>query len=183
MSIKKIYQDKLEIPGNIQLELENSLLKIKAEKGELQKQLLLPKVSVKKQDNLLTFSSKFSSKREKRIINTYKSIIRSMFKGVTEGFTYKLKICSGHFPMTVEVQNKELIIKNFFGEKTPRKAKILGNTNVAVNGDEIIVESIDKEAAGQTAANIERATKIRKRDKRVFQDGCYLTEKGGKPIK
>ncbi len=164
MSTKKLYQDKLEIPENIQVELDNTLLKVKAEKGEIQKYLLLPKVEVKKEDKLLTFKSKFTSKREKRIINTYKSLIKNMFLGVTEGFSYKLKICSGHFPMTVEVQNKELIIKNFFGEKKPRKTKILDDVNVTINGDEILVEGINKESTGQTAANIERATKIKKRE-------------------
>ena len=51
-----------------------------------------------------------------------------------------------------------------------------------VKGQEIIVEGIDKEATGQTAANIEQATRITKWDRRVFQDGIYIVEKAGKPI-
>ena len=35
---------------------------------------------------------------------------------------------------------------------------------------------------GQTAANIENATRVRKRDPRVFQDGIYLFERDGVPI-
>ncbi|HUW66848.1 MAG TPA: 50S ribosomal protein L6, partial [Candidatus Nanoarchaeia archaeon] len=35
----------------------------------------------------------------------------------------------------------------------------------------------NKEYVGQTAANIQQATKIRRFDPRVFQDGIYVVEK------
>jgi len=183
MSTKKLYKDKLEIPKNVQVELDYNVIKVKGEKGEIQKKLNLPKIKIEKQDNIISFTSKYTSKREKRMVNTNKAHIKNMFKGVTEGFSYKLKICSGHFPMTVELKDKEIIIKNFFGEKVPRKSKILDDVKVTINGDEILVEGIDKEKTGQTATNLERATKIKNRDKRIFQDGIWITEKAGKPIR
>jgi large subunit ribosomal protein L6 len=69
-------------------------------------------------------------------------------------------------------------VNNYFGEKVPRAAKILDGVNVKVsNKTEITVSGIDKEAVGQTAANIERCTTIKNRDRRVFQDGIYLLNK------
>jgi large subunit ribosomal protein L6 len=50
--------------------------------------------------------------------------------------------------------------------------------SVEVNGDEIIVQGVDKDEVGQSAFNIEQATFIRHRDPRVFQDGCYILERG-----
>ncbi len=118
------------------------------------------------------------------IARTFKAHIANMLKGVTEGFTYKLKVVYSHFPMTIKVQGDEVVIENFLGEKNPRRARILPGVNVKVmGGQEIIVEGIDKEAVGQTAANIEQATRITKWDRRVFQDGVYIVEKAGKPIK
>ena len=36
----------------------------------------------------------------------------------------------------------------------------------------------DKELVGSTASNIEKATRIRDRDPRVFQDGIYIVARG-----
>ncbi len=180
---RKLYEDKLEIPKNVQVDLVNNTIKVKGPKGELQKELKLPHTEVKKENNYIAFKSKSLSRKEKRIINTYKSHIKNMFEGVNKEFTYKLKICSGHFPMTVEIKGNEFIVKNFFGEKIPRKAKILPNVKVAINKDEVNVSGINKELASQTAANIERATTITNRDKRVFMDGIWIIEKEGVPIR
>ncbi len=45
-------------------------------------------------------------------------------------------------------------------------------------GDSVTIEGNDREAVGQTAANLERATVVKGRDIRVFQDGIYLVSKG-----
>ena len=183
MSTNTKLKDKLEVPEKIQVELENHIIKIKGEKGELQRQIIIPNVLVKKEEKTLLFTSKYNTKKEKRMVNTFKAHINNMIKGVTEGFTYKLKVCSGHFPINIEIKDKQLIIKNFFGEKKARSANILEGVDVKINGDEITVEGIDKELTGQTAANLERATDIKNRDKRIFQDGIWILEKSGVPIR
>jgi large subunit ribosomal protein L6 len=101
-----------------------------------------------------------------------------MIKGVKDGFTYNLKAFYSHFPMTLAVNGDIFNVNNYFGERVPRAAKILNGVNVKVsNKTEITVSGIDKEAVGQTAANIERCTTIKNRDRRVFQDGIYLLNK------
>ena len=88
-----------------------------------------------------------------------------------------MTIVYAHFPMQVKVEGKTLVIGNFLGEKKPRVAKILGDTDVKVSGNEVIISGINKEDVGQTAANIEQKTKIRRFDPRVFQDGIYIVQK------
>ena len=105
-----------------------------------------------------------------------------MINGIEKGFEYKLKAVYSHFPITVELHGKEAIIKNFLGEKIPRKTKILPNVDVKIDKDFITVNSSDKESAGQTAANFEKATWIRLKDRRVFQDGIFIINKAGKEI-
>ena len=68
--------------------------------------------------------------------------------------------------------------KNFFGEKVPRKIKFdKKNVSIKVDGTEVLVEGMDKEKVGQTAASIEQLTRRPGFDKRIFQDGIYITEK------
>jgi large subunit ribosomal protein L6 len=102
-----------------------------------------------------------------------------MILGVTQGFTYEMKIVYSHFPVKAGVKGSEFVIENFLGEKFPRKTRIVGDTKVEVKGDQVVLTGPDVEAVGQTAANIEQATRIRGFDPRIFQDGIYITRKAG----
>jgi len=100
-----------------------------------------------------------------------------MITGVRKGFTYKLKIVFSHFPISVKVKDKTVLIENFTGERNPRKSKIVGNAQVKIQTEDIIVQGVDIEEVSQTAANIEQATKVKRKDPRVFLDGIYVNER------
>ena len=182
MKEKKL-TEKIEIPSGIEVSLDNFILKVKGPKGEIIKDIKTSKVKFKKENNKINFTVNGVSRKHKSLLNTYLAHFRNMTNGVTNPYVYKLKVCSGHFPMNVTVDKTKIIIKNFLGEKVPRIAQIIEGVNVKLNGDIILVESLDIEKAGQVSANIEIATKIPNKDRRVFQDGCFIIEKDGKPIK
>jgi large subunit ribosomal protein L6 len=146
-------------------------------KGELKRNFKQRAIKILKDDGNVILEAQFPKKRDKAMLGTIKSHINNMIIGLTDGFTYKMKIVYAHFPMTVKVTEGKVIIENFLGERHPRAAKILGDTKVQINGDEVMVSGVNKEDVGQTMANIEQATKIKGRDPRVFQDGIYLVEK------
>ena len=172
----------ITIPEGCTFSTSNGSMVVKGSKGELSRALPDKKINLEVQGSELSLFYNNASKREKRLLFTTKAHVKNMFKGVTEGFVYKLKICSGHFPMNVSVKNDVLEIKNFIGEKVPRTLKIKPGASVKINGDEIVVESINKEIAGQTAGSIEKLTKRPGFDKRIFQDGIYIVEKDGKRL-
>ena len=172
----------IELSEGVSAQLDGSLLKLKGAKGEVERAFVHPKITIKLEGNKIILQAPKGTKREKKIISSFYSHINNMVDGVQEHHEYKLKICSGHFPMNVSVSGNELTIKNFLGETVPRKAKIIDGANVKVNGTEIVVTSSDKEVAGQTAARIESLCRITDRDRRIFQDGVYIIHKSGKDI-
>ncbi|MBT3721184.1 50S ribosomal protein L6, partial [archaeon] len=172
----------IEIPQGINVEIEGLEYSFSGPKGKVTKKFNNPSVQIQKQDNMIKIFAKSASKKEKAVLKAYKAHILNAFKGCNEPFLYKLKICSGHFPMSVAVNNNRLVIKNFLGEKVPREVQLNSDAKVKIDGANIYVESSDKEKAGQAAATIEQATRRPGFDKRIFQDGIYITDKAGKEI-
>jgi large subunit ribosomal protein L6 len=167
----------VEIPEDVEGKLEGRIVTIKGEKGELVRDFSHAPINIQLDGKTVTVQASWSRKKEAALVGTVRSHIQNMIKGVTKGFTYKLKIVFSHFPITVKIKEKTLTIENFTGERNPRKAKIMGDTKVTVKGDDIIVQGINLEDVSQTAANIQNATKIRRKDPRVFLDGIYVYEK------
>jgi len=180
--MKKEITQEIEIPEGVEANIEGNKLTIKGEKGENQREFKIGKLIFEKKENKIIISDKKATKKEKRIINTVVAHIKNMIKGVQENFEYKLKICSSHFPITVDIQGDEATIKNFLGEKIPRKVKIPKDVEVNVDRDIITITSKNKETAGQAAANFEGATRIKNKDRRVFQDGIFITNKAGREM-
>lgn len=169
----------IEIPEGIEADLQGNKLCIKGKNGELDKEFYHPKLILKKKDKKLVIETKQEKKKVTAIVGTWNSCIANMFKGVNEGYEYKMKISHVHFPMNVSVDNGKVIIKNYLGQKEDRHAKIIEGIEVKINGDEIVIKGVNKEKVGQTAANIENATKLHtRRDRRVFSDGIFITSKG-----
>lgn len=172
----------IELKDKISARLENNTLKVKGPKGELEREFVHPGVFLTIEGNKIILRAPKATKREKKIIGAFEAHIINMVKGVEELHEYRLKICSGHFPMSVSVSGSEFVIKNFMGEVVPRKVHLVKNVDVKINGNIITICSLDKEAAGQAAAQIESLCRVTNRDRRIFQDGCYITHKAGKDL-
>jgi large subunit ribosomal protein L6 len=180
--MKQLIKEELEIQQGTSIRVDNGIFTITGPKGEVKKELHNPQIQSNVSSNTVTFEAKRGTQREKRLIKAYLAHIKSMIKGVNQGHAYKLKICSGHFPMTVSVKGNVFEIKNFIGESVPRAMQIPAGAKVTIDGQFVIVESISKEIAGRTAALIEILTRRAAFDKRRFQDGIFIIEKDGKPV-
>ncbi|OQX22159.1 MAG: 50S ribosomal protein L6 [Candidatus Altiarchaeales archaeon A3] len=174
---------KILIPQGTNVEIINDMIKVKGKYGKVEKKFNSYDLQINANSKEVIISAKTDKKREKKLLNTYYSHINNMIKGANNKVLYKLKLVFSHFPVSLEVKGSELIIKNFLGEKAPRRAKILDGVTVKVTGKDLTVEGIDIEKTSQTAANIEQAGKIKNKDRRIFQDGIYVVEKDGKLIK
>jgi large subunit ribosomal protein L6 len=180
--MKKSFSQEIIIPEGIEMRKEGQTLFVKGVQGEISKDLDFGKLKYEKKDGKVIMSHLSSTRNEKRMINTISAHIRNMIQGVQDKFEYKLKVCSSHFPINVEVKGNNILIKNFLGEKTPRKCNLPKGAEIEINKDIITIKSSNREIAGQASANLETATKVRNRDRRVFQDGIFITNKPGREI-
>ena len=178
---KEIFKE-IEIPEGVEAEVSGSTLRVTGPEGENKRSFKINNVNLTKKDNFIVIGTKIATKKEKKMINSAAAHIKNMIKGVQKKFEYELKVCFSHFPISVDIKGKEVLIKNFLGERIPRKTTILEGVEVDVDKDIIKVTSVDKELAGQVAADFEMATRIRKRDRRIFQDGIFMTSKAGREI-
>jgi len=178
---RELFQ-RIEIPEGVEANVDGNLITVIGKEGKVERRFDFAKLIVEKKGKEIIIGNKNSSKKEKRRMNTITAHINNMIHGVGEKFEYKLKVCFSHFPITVEIKGNEALIKNFLGERTPRKVKIPAGADVQVDKDVITITSPDVEVAGQASANFENVTRIVNRDRRVFQDGIFITSKAGEEI-
>jgi large subunit ribosomal protein L6 len=182
IQLKQRLERIVEIPEGVEVRIDGNdvagyVVNVVGPKGENSKTLKFRDVHIKLEDGSVKVYTDSAKKKQRAMVGTFAAHVRNLIKGVTEGFQYKLKLVYSHFPVKLRVEGSEVVIENFLGEKYPRRARIVGRAQVRIDGNDIIVEGIDKEECGQTAANLEQSTRIKKLDVRVFQDGIYIVEK------
>lgn len=165
------------IPEGVNVTIDKMDVSISGPQGQLKRELWYPGITIKKVDSEVVVGTDEKRREQLAMLGTFESHLKNMITGVSKGYEYEMKVVYSHFPIQLKAEEKQVVISNFLGEKKARKAKILGNTKVTVKGDKVVVAGINKEDVGQTVANIRTATKIKRFDPRVFQDGVYLVER------
>jgi large subunit ribosomal protein L6 len=166
----------VKVPSEVDVVINGKHVTVRGERGELRRDFshILVPFTLKREGDKVMVGVYGLKKREKAVLGTITKHIKNMIEGVTQGFVCKLKIVYSHFPISVKVKGDKVFIENFCGERRPRIARVAGDVLISVKGDEITIEGADKEQVYQTAANIELATKIKRKDPRVFLDGIYI---------
>lgn len=179
MSIKpEFYMNEIVLPSDVSITKQENLITTKGSFGSVQKDFTKMPAIIDLQDNKITIKSRGNRKKDFALVNTLQSVINNMIKGSSQGYTYRLKIVFAHFPISIKIKGKDIVVENFFGERSPRTSKIIGNdTKVSVEGEDIIVKGPNIENVSQTSANLELATRIKNKDSRVFLDGVYIYSK------
>jgi len=167
----------IDVPEGVEVKIAGRAVSVKGEKGALTRDFSETPISLQLEDKKIVVQTNWPRKREAALVGTVAALIQNMITGTTKGYTYKLKIVFSHFPISVKVKERVVSIENFTGERSPRLTKMVGDVKVSVKEDDVIVQGIDLEDVSQTAANIERATKVKSKDPRVFLDGIFIYEK------
>ncbi|MBU3923681.1 MAG: 50S ribosomal protein L6 [Nanoarchaeota archaeon] len=177
--MNKDLKREIEIPSGVEFSINGNDFVVKAKGKEIRKEFDIGRVIASVKDGKIVLEAKGATRRESKMIGTIWAHVKNMIKGVQEDFVYELEICNVHFPMNVKLNGNIVTVKSFLGEKMERTSKVLPNVKVDIKGSAITVSSHNIEAAGQTAANLEKATRLTGRDRRIFQDGIFITSKPG----
>jgi large subunit ribosomal protein L6 len=188
----------IEIPADVTVEVDRFDVTVSGPEGEVTRRLWYPDVTVTVEDIEVTrtdeqsddpeatttettegivIESDVEKAKQTATIGTFASHLRNALYGVTDGWEYGMEVFYSHFPMQVSVEDETVVIENFLGERAPRRTPIRGDTEVSVDGEEVLLSGPNKDDVGQTAADIEQLTRVRGKDTRVFQDGVYITTK------
>ncbi len=177
--MKNNYETTVEIPEGINCTVSGQTLNCSKGNTQLTRNFGAHSISISVKGKEVVLECKKANKKGVANVNAIAAHVKNLFNGLNERYIYEMEICNVHFPMTVKVDKDNFIITNFLGEKVPRNAKILPGVEVKVTGTKVTISSADVEKAGQTAANIEKASTVTKKDRRIFQDGIFITKKPG----
>ncbi|KAL1956990.1 hypothetical protein VTO42DRAFT_6479 [Malbranchea cinnamomea] len=187
--MRYIYSEEiLKIPENVKVHIRSRVVTVEGPRGKLVKDLSHLAISFKlpKKDSL-AIEIHHGDRKAVAALRTVKTIINNLIIGVTRGFRYKMRYVYAHFPINVNIEkDKEtglnvVEIRNFLGEKRVRRVvckpgvEVIASTNVK---DELQLSGNSIEAVSQSAADIQQACRVRKKDIRKFLDGVYVSEKG-----
>jgi large subunit ribosomal protein L6 len=168
----------IEIPEGYEVRVEPASIVVKGPKATLSAPYNPLHCRVSLEGRSLKVEPKGRARRRNRAVaGAVEAHVENLLSGTKGEFEKRLTVVYAHFPLSLEVKGREVLLKNFLGEKTPRRALILGEaTKVSVQGSEVVVKGPDRYAVGQTASNLWRAARPHNKDIRVFQDGLYLVK-------
>ncbi len=174
------FREEIIIPEGVKISQKKNMLEFVGPLGKTFKSFRSIPVNIEIVEGKVLLKTIGFRKRDYSILHTVRSIIRNICEGLVEGYTIKMKVVFAHFPITVKVDGKKILVENFQGERAPRITKIVGNTKVIPKGEDVILTGEVWTDITQTAANIELKTRVKNKDHRVFLDGIYIydTKKG-----
>eukprot|EP00924_Labyrinthula_sp_SR-Ha-C_P006838 snap_masked-scaffold_8-processed-gene-2.35-mRNA-1 protein AED:0.04 eAED:0.04 QI:0/-1/0/1/-1/1/1/0/202 len=188
----------VDIPANVQCEIDSRFITITGPRGTLkrnlkhqQMEISLEKVNTAPEEEDPVFVTQvkltkyFGLKKQLACVRTFASHIRNMVIGVTRGFRFKMRFVYAHFPINVELKgDKRVEIRNFLGQKKVFRVDCRGDTTVIRSKDvkdEIVLEGNSIDDVSLTCSDIQQSTLVRNKDIRKFLDGIYVSEKGPIP--
>lgn len=175
----------LELPVGVNVDINARIIKVTGPRGELTKNLQHINVTFAKVNNrAIKIIVHNGDRKHVAALRTVKSLISNLVKGVTQGFLYKMRYVYAHFPINVNIIEKDgnnfVEIRNFLGEKKVRLVKIFDGVTIeqsANQKDELVISGNSLEDVSQNAADIQQICRVRNKDIRKFLDGIYVSER------
>ncbi len=167
----------IDIPAGVKVDIKGQDISVTGKKGSLSR-TIRPELKVKIEDNQILVSGGDNDKKINAFRGLTRSLVNNMVIGVSEGFKKVLVIEGVGYRASASGKSLTLNV----GYSNPVEFKLPEVVSGSVeNNTTIILESIDKEALGMTAAQIRAIRKPEPyKGKGIRYEGEYIQRKAGK---
>jgi large subunit ribosomal protein L6 len=142
----------IEIPASVDVQIENSVVRVKGPKGELT-QAVSRDLSFEREDSKLVVTRPTDRKDHRALHGLTRTLIYNMVVGVTEGYEKRLEIQGVGYRAQLKGKALELAL----GYSHPVKVEAPEGIDFEVpQPTQVIVRGIDKQAVGEIAARIRK---------------------------
>jgi large subunit ribosomal protein L6 len=176
--MSRVGKQPVPIPDKIKVDIEGSSITVTGVKGTLSRQLH-PDMTVAIEGNEILVTRPSDAKRHRGLHGLTRALVNNMVQGCSEGFTRELQMVGVGY--RAEIVDKALVLYLGYSHSIalvpPEGVKV----TVLPRESKIIVEGIDKELVGQTAAKIRSFRKPEPyKGKGIRYVGEHVRSKAGK---
>jgi large subunit ribosomal protein L6 len=167
----------IEIPAGVKIAINGQEISVTGTKGSLSR-TVHPEIGIVVEDNQILISGSEEDKKINAFRGLTRSLINNMVIGVSEGFKKVLLIEGVGYRASASGKTLSLSV----GYSNPVQFSLPDDVSGSVeNNTTIVLESIDKEALGLTAAQIRAIRKPEPyKGKGIRYEGEYVQRKAGK---
>ncbi|MGA7276877.1 MAG: 50S ribosomal protein L6 [Desulfocapsaceae bacterium] len=167
----------IEIPAGVKIAIDGQEISVTGSKGSLSR-TVHPEIGIVVEDNQILVSGGEEDKKVNAFRGLTRSLINNMVIGVSEGFKRVLVIEGVGYRASASGKTLSLSV----GYSNPVQFSLPEGVSGSVeNNTTIVLESIDKEALGMTAAQIRAIRKPEPyKGKGIRYEGEYVQRKAGK---
>lgn len=175
----------LDIPDGVEVTVKSRTVTVTGPRGTLVrtfKHVNLDMMMVS--ENKLRIDLWFGTRKQTATIRTISTHIKNMCVGVTQGYLYKMRFVSSHFPINVSLNQRNVEIRNFLGDKLVRRVPLIDGVEYVRTPDvkdQIELSGNDITTVSLCAARIRQSCDIKNKDLRKFLDGIFVSWKGPIP--
>jgi large subunit ribosomal protein L6 len=176
--MSRIGNKPIPVPSGVKVDIQESKVVVTGPKGKLEREIR-PEISIKEEDGNLMFETIDESKKNMAMKGLTRSLVNNMVVGVATGFQKKLIIEGVGYRVSVAGSSLTLNVgySNPVNFELPKgvSATMVDKTNI------VMLESIDKELLGLTAAKVREVRKPEPyKGKGIRYDDEHIVRKVGK---
>lgn len=174
--MSRIGKKPIVVPANVQVDIKGSHIKVSGPKGILERDFR-PEIEFVTEGDVISVKCRDNSKRTVAFSGLSRTLLDNMIIGTVNGFSKKLIIEGVGY--RADMQGKTISL--YVGFSNPVLFDLPEGVNANVEKTQIVLDSINKELVGQTAATIRAIRKPEPyKGKGIRYEGERIVRKAGK---